>query len=101
MKLITKEIERKLEASPLYSYDGEAPENVKVIAKFFNAWGSGTWYVTEGERQGEDWLFYGLGGVHEAELGYVALSDFQTVSSIERDLHWTGTLADARKVEGI
>tara|TARA_R110000803_G_scaffold75326_1_gene139675 strand:+ start:95 stop:400 length:306 start_codon:yes stop_codon:yes gene_type:complete len=101
MKLITKEIEQKLEASPLYSKDGEAPENVQVVAKFFNAYGAGTWYITEGERQGDDWLFFGLCSIHEAELGYMTLSEFESVSSIERDLHWSGTLADARKAEGI
>lgn len=102
MKLITKEIEQKLEASPLYSKDGDAAENVPVIAKFFNAAGVGTWYVTEGERNGDgDWLFFGLGSIHEAELGYMTLSDFQSVATIERDLHWTGTLADAKRAEGI
>ena len=101
MKLLTKEIEKKLLANPLYSGEGEKNHERQVVAKFFNPSGAGTWYVTEGERQGDDWLFFGLSDLHEAELGYFRLSELSSIKcppfglSIERDLYWSGTLEDA------
>ena len=101
MKLLTKEIEKKLKASPLYSKDGHDPEKTEVIVKFFHPYGAGTWYITEGERNGDDWLFFGLCSISNAELGYVALSDLQSIETIERDMYWSGTLADAKKTEQV
>lgn len=101
MKLLTKEIEKKLLANPLYSGEGEKNHERQVVAKFFNPSGAGTWYVTEGERQGDDWLFFGLADLHEAELGYFTLSELSSIKCppfglpIERDLYWSGTLEDA------
>ena len=101
MKLLTKEIEKKLLANPLYSGEGEKNDERQVVAKFFNPSGAGTWYVTEGERQGDDWLFFGLADLHEAELGYFTLSELSSIKCppfglpIERDLYWSGTLEDA------
>ena len=56
MKLLTKEIERKLEKRPLYSTDGQKTK--EVIVKFFNPCGAGRWYVCEGERQ-DEWALKG------------------------------------------
>ena len=101
MKLLTKEIEKKLLANPLYSGEGEKNHERQVVAKFFNPSGAGTWYVTEGERQEDDWLFFGLAKLHEAELGYFTLSELSSIKCppfglpIERDLYWSGTLEDA------
>ena len=101
MKLLTKEIEKKLLANPLYSGEGEKNHERQVVAKFFNPSGAGTWYVTEGEQQGDDWLFFGLADLHEAELGYFTLSELSSIKCppfglpIERDLYWSGTLEDA------
>ena len=59
MKLMTKEIEKKLQKSPLYSKDGQGKE-ADVVVKFFNPYGAGTWLVTKGEKQDDgDWLLYG------------------------------------------
>lgn len=44
-KLLTKDIEKKLPA--LRSQDGKSPAQVRVVAKFFNPCGAGTWYATE------------------------------------------------------
>ena len=103
MKLITKAIENQLAAAPLYSQDEKNASDVKVIAKFFNAYGTGTWYITEGDKhsKSEDYLFFGLCSIHEAELGYVRLSDLKRIKGIERDLHWSGTLADAQRIESV
>lgn len=101
MQLITKSIENKLKKHPLRSQ--ENVENPKIIAKFFNPCGIGTWYITEGEQRPDgDWLLFGLCCLQCAELGYVLLSDLQKQRmpyglTIERDRHFSGTMSDARK----
>lgn len=95
MKLITKEIESKLLKTPLYSTEKQ-PE-CPVLVKFFYPYGAGTWYVLEAEKQGEDWLFFGLVELQETELGYFTLSELQSVRkfgrpAIERDLHFEGKI---------
>ena len=106
MKLLTKEIEKKLPR--LYSQDGKDPNDVKVVVKFFDPTGSWTWYATEGERQEDgDWRFFGLVDGHEKELGYFTLSELQDAKRgftglqalpIERDAHFgEHTLAEVRE----
>jgi hypothetical protein len=98
MMLLTKEIRKML--PPLYTNESKSPEETKVVVKFFNPYGSGTWYITEFD--GED-TFFGLCCIHEAELGYVSLKELESLKigkfgfPLERDLYWNGTLADARK----
>ena len=41
-------------------------------------------------------VFFGLCVMQDAELGYVTLSDLESIN-VERDLYWEGTLADAQK----
>lgn len=93
MKLISREIEKELLKHPLYSQDGLGME-AKVIVKYFNPCGSGTWLITEGEKQDDgDWLLFGYCHINEWEWGYVALSELESVKikpfglKIERDLH--------------
>lgn len=100
MKLVTAEIEAK--APKLYANEDRAPEDVPVVAKFFNPVGPGTWYMTEYDPENE--LAFGLCVIHEAELGYFSIRELEEVDlpfgmGIERDLHWTGTLADAQRIE--
>lgn len=49
MKLITKELEKLFEKYPIGSQDGLGGK-AKVIAKFFNPTGVGTWIITEGNK---------------------------------------------------
>lgn len=99
MKLLTKEVEQKLEAAPLYSKEGQM-ENAEVVVKFFNPVGAGTWLITEGEKQANgDWLLFGYCHITEWEWGYVYLSELENVRlpfgmKIERDLHASGTVKD-------
>ena len=72
MKLITKEIARKL--PPLYANENKAPEQVPVVVKFFNPCGTGTWYITEGNLETGE--LFGLCDLGEPELGYVSLFFF-------------------------
>lgn len=115
MKLLTKELKDKFKEYPLGSQDrlGGA---AKVIAKFFNPTGHGTWLITEGDiirdEKGnvEDVEMFGfayLGEIENAELGYISLSELQSVKippfglTIERDLYYPSniTLSEACKKE--
>lgn len=95
MKLITKEIEEKFKKFPIGSQDGKGA-NAKIIAKFFNPTGIGTWYITEGSKlENGDYKMFGychLGDDQLAEFGSVYLSELQNIQlaygmSIERDLY--------------
>jgi hypothetical protein len=108
MKIITKEIAARLPA--LYANEGKAAADVPVVLKLFNPCGAGTWYITEGELDAAgdhtQSTLFGLCCIHEAELGYVNLGELLAVKlrfglKIERDLHWSGSLADAYRREGL
>ena len=93
MKLITKEIEKKLLSHPLYSTDGNMTKD--VLVKFFNPCGAGTWYVFEAEKHENDWEFFGLVDLYEKEIGYFTLSELESIRlpfglSIERDMYFSG-----------
>lgn len=100
MKLITKEIERKLNNTPIYSKDGQGTD-AEIIVKFFNPCGAATWLITEAEKQDNgDYLLYGyitLG--YGYEWGYVMLSELQKIRNgyglgIERDIYAHGTVKE-------
>lgn len=92
MKLMTKEIERKLMKHPYGEDDGKGMES-EVIVKYFNPYGYGTWLITQGEKQRNgDWLLYGYCHIYEWEWGIVMLSELEAFylppfGGIERDLH--------------
>ena len=95
MKLITKELEKVFEKYPLGSQYGLGG-NAKVIAKFFNPVGAGTWLITEADKtENGDYEMFGychLGDDEMAELGYVMLSELENVKlpfglKVERDLY--------------
>lgn len=96
MELLTKELEKKFKDFPLYSQDGKYGL-AKVIVKYFNPCGVGTWLITEGQRTDDgDFEMFGychLGDDENAELGYVRLSELQAIKGplgigIERDLYF-------------
>ena len=93
--LMTKELEKTLCKYPIGSQDGKGMD-AKVLVKYFNPCGAGTWLITEGEKQENgDWLFFGYCHIFEWEWGYVMLSELQSVTlpfglSIERELYVTG-----------
>ena len=87
MKLLTKEIRRKL--PPLYGQESLGGKAVAYL-KLFTPDSSFTYYATEFD--GHD-LFFGLVEGHEKELGYFSLLELQQVQGpmglpIERDLYW-------------
>lgn len=99
MKLLTKEIIKKLRKYPLGSQEGLGL-NAKVLVKFFNPVGRGTWLVTEAEEQPDgDWLFFRYCHIFEEEWGEFLLSDLTSVKlpfgmGIERDIY----AAEGKKV---
>ena len=94
MKLMTRELEEKFEGYPLYSQDGKG-KDAKIVVKYFNPFGRGTWLITEGEKQEDgDWLFFGYCHIFCWEWGYITLSELESVGYIERDLH----LKDGTKI---
>lgn len=95
MKLMTKELEEKFKKYPFYSQDGKG-KDAEIVVKYFNPYGSGTWLITEGEKQDDgDWLFFGYCHIFCWEWGYVSLSELQSVGYIERDLY----LKDSTKIK--
>ena len=108
MKLVTKELAELFKKYPIGSQDGLGGQ-AKVIAKFFNPVGVGTWLIIEGSKlENGDYEMFGychLGDDEFAELGYVYLSELENLKlpyglSVERDLYMKKniTLVDAIKV---
>jgi hypothetical protein len=96
MKLLPQEIRKIL--PPLYAQDGKGGRAIAYI-KYFTPSSSWTWYITEGspisDESGKevDFHFFGLVDGQAKELGYVALSELESVRGpmglpIERDLWW-------------
>lgn len=96
MKLITKEIEKKL------LKNNEMHEKFrKPHLKLFSPVGSGTWLISEiqsGSIEQGNAIFFGLCdlGMGEPEMGAVSMQELASVRlpfglGIERDLHWEPT----------
>lgn len=94
MKLMTAAILKIL--PKLYATDGVPLEEKIAVCKFFGG-GRGTWYVFEGNPEGEEIEFFGYVvsplGPDCDEQGYFTLSElkslrFQFGLGIERDLHF-------------
>ena len=89
MKLITKEIERRLLENGRRSDEDHRP-----VVKFFNPCGAATWLITQMDPDEPDILF-GLAdlGLGFPELGTVRLCELESVKGrlglgIERDLYF-------------
>lgn len=75
-------------------YAQEGVKDPVVHCKFFTPWSSWTWFATEGEQKGEDFIFFGYVIGHEKEWGYFSLNELSSVKGpfglkIERDIHFT------------
>ena len=97
MKLLTKELTRKLRANC-----GSSGGDTKPVVKFFNPCGAATWLFSELDDDGD--TLFGLCdlGFGSPELGYASLSEIASVRvppfglKIERDKWWKAdkTLSD-------
>ncbi len=102
--MLTQEIIKKLPA--IHSMEETDPSEIPIICKFFTPWAGWTFFVTEGElildetgEQTGDYLFFGYVVGHYRELGYFVLSELEEINGpfglkVERDLHFSGTLAE-------
>ena len=84
---------------PLYTHENTPADQVPVAVKFFTPDSNWTWYATEYDPA--EGRFFGLVCGHETELGYFSRAELEGVRGpmglkIERDRHWSGTLADAK-----
>lgn len=88
MELLTGE----LRASLPKRYSQEASDNPTVHIKFFFPAGIWTWFVTEGDQDGDDFIFFGFVIGHEDEWGYFSLSELESINlhglTVERDLYF-------------
>ena len=92
MKLLTKEIEKRL--PKLYETEEIPLEEKEIHAKFFTPDASATWYVVEGEPEGDDFVFFGYADLgYGGEWGFFTLNQLKSVRGVlglpvERDLHF-------------
>lgn len=99
MKLLTETIKKDLIKHPFGSTELQGTD-ARVLVKFFNPCGTGTWLVTEGEEQSDgDWIFFGYVHIFEWEAGYFKLSELTNLQlpfglTIERDMYSKGTVAE-------
>ena len=95
LNLLTKEIIEAFKKHPLLSQDGKGLE-AHVLVKYFNPCGSGTWLITEAEKQEDgDWRLFGYCHLWDWEWDYVMLSELEQLRlpfglTVERDLYHTG-----------
>lgn len=110
MELWSSELEQKALEYPFCSQDCKG-KKAKVLVKYFNPYGAGTWLITEAEKQKNgDWLLFGYCHIFEWEWGYVLLSELQNTKvnvygckfGLERDLHISdeATVADLADEDG-
>jgi len=93
MKLVTKAIEKSM---PKMYETEEIPTSEKVVrAKFFDAWGSATWYGVEYDKETGNFMGY-CTGLQVDEWGYFNIHELAKfkkfgVPRIERDMFFTPT----------
>lgn len=106
MKLLTKEVEEAFKKFPLRSQDGKR-EEATVVCKFFDPCGRMTYYATEGEREGDDFIIYGWMvsplGEDCDEWGYASVNELQAIRrpfglGIERDINFPVATKTVREV---
>ncbi len=91
MKLLTQELRGQLPA--LYATEHVENANKIAVCKFFTPDSSWTWFVCEAGIGKKADILFGFVIGHEAEWGYFALSELESVRGplglpIERDLHF-------------
>ena len=91
MKLLTKELEKKIPA--LYSTDGKTPLEDKICyIRFFHPRSSWTWFAVEYDPESK--IFFGWVDGSFPEWGEFSLEEMESVKDswglgIERDLYFT------------
>lgn len=102
MKLFTKDIDKKLFAQ--YP-KGNNLEQQQVVAKIFNPYGRGTWYIINSDPSDPDYL-WAIVDLFEVEVGSVSRNELESIKvppfglHLERDMSFTPTNA-ASLLEGL
>ncbi len=79
MKLLTKEIEERLQKAPLYSKDGKG-KNAEVLVRF-SIPNIAEYLVTEAEQQPDgSWLMFSYGKIHFWEWGYISSEEIEGIT---------------------
>jgi len=97
MQLLPDELRQQI--PKLYSQEKVTTPDKMVYAKFFFPAADWTWFVTEGEQEDGDFIFFGFVVGFEEEWGYFTLNELQNINiqllKVERDLHFKpGKFAD-------
>lgn len=109
MKLLTEELEKTFSRYPFESQEGMGFDS-KLLAHFFNPLGDQHWFITEAEKEGEDWIMFGyadLGfGPDCSEWGYMSLQELQDINlpfgmGIERDTYSHDTVREQVEYDGL
>lgn len=109
MKLITKEIEEAIKNTPYGSTEDVELDDKKVIARFFNPTGAGTWYVLENDDWENGRVVFGAATLgYGLELGSISIDELESLKlplglRIERDISvepFKSTLGELRKAHG-
>ena len=90
MQLLPEDLRAQI--PKLYSQEHVKMQEKQVHAKFFFPAADWTWFVTEGEPEGDDFVFFGFVKGFEEEWGYFTLNELQNINvkglTVERDLHF-------------
>jgi ppGpp synthetase/RelA/SpoT-type nucleotidyltranferase len=90
MKLFTKDIDKKLFAQ---YQKGADLENQMVVAKIFNPYGRGNWYLLNSDPEDPDYI-WAIVDLFEVEMGSVSRSELEAIKvppfnlGLERDLYF-------------
>jgi hypothetical protein len=100
MQLLPDELRQQI--PKLYSQEKVTTQEKTVYAKFFFPAADWTWFVTEGEKEDGDFVFFGFVVGFEEEWGYFTLNELQNINiqllTVERDLHFKpGKFSDVIK----
>jgi hypothetical protein len=91
MKLFTKEIDQKLFDQYIMGSD---LENQMVVAKIFNPYGNGVWYLLNSDPNDPDYI-WAIVDLFDVEVGSVSREELETLKvppfrlGLERDLYFT------------
>lgn len=77
MSLMTSEVEELLSGYPIGSQDAVPVENQRILLRFYLPMTRAEWFVSEGSRDGDDWMFFGYVRGISSEWGYFHLSEIR------------------------
>lgn len=82
MKLMTKELERKL--PPMGATNGMSPDEIKIPAKFFDSATTLAFFPIEYDPQAR--ICYGLVAGHECVLGRFSVDELESLETVKNHL---------------